>query len=46
MGDPFVASAEKGERLFTAARDKLVEVCRQLHALPVRGYREFGSHCP
>jgi creatinine amidohydrolase len=45
-GTPSLASAEKGERLFTAARDKLVEVCRQLHALPVRGYREFGSHCP
>jgi creatinine amidohydrolase/Fe(II)-dependent formamide hydrolase-like protein len=40
------ASAEKGEKLFTAARDKLVEVFRQYHAQPVRGYREFGSHCP
>lgn len=45
-GDPATASREKGERLFTAARDRLVEVCRQLHTLPVRGYREFGSHCP
>jgi creatinine amidohydrolase len=45
-GNPMTASAEKGERLFTAARDKLIEVCRQYHAQPVRGYREFGSHCP
>lgn len=45
-GNPMTASAEKGERLFTAAQTKLVEVCRQYHALPVRGYREFGSHCP
>ena len=46
MGDPFAATAEKGERLFTAARDRLVEVCRQYHSQPIRGYREFGSHCP
>lgn len=45
-GNPMTASAEKGELLFTAARDKLIEVCRQYHAQPVRGYREFGSHCP
>jgi creatinine amidohydrolase len=45
-GNPMTASAEKGEKLFSAARDKLVEVCRQYHAQPVRGYREFGSHCP
>ena len=46
MGNPETASASKGEILFTAARDRLVDVCRQYHALPVRGYREFGSHCP
>lgn len=45
-GDPTVASAEKGERLFEASREMLVRVCRELHELPVRGYREFGSHCP
>lgn len=45
-GDPTMASAEKGERLFLAAKERLVEVCRQYHRLPVRGYREFGSHCP
>src|SRR5690606_13329915 len=27
-GNPMTASPEKGERLFTAAREKLVEVCR------------------
>jgi len=45
-GNPMTASAEKGERLFTAAREKLIQVCREYHELPVRGYREFGSHCP
>ena len=45
-GNPMTASAEKGERLFTAAKGKLIQVCREYHELPVRGYREFGSHCP
>lgn len=45
-GDPITASAEKGERLFLAAKERLVDVCRQYHELPVRGYREFCSHCP
>lgn len=45
-GNPMSASSDKGQRLFLAARDKLVQVCREYHALPVRGYREFGSHCP
>ncbi len=45
-GNPTTASAEKGERLFDAAKEALVRVCREYHALPVRGYREFGSHCP
>ena len=45
-GNPLTASAAKGERLFAAAREQLVEVCRQYHAQPVRGYREFGSHWP
>ncbi|MEA2582075.1 MAG: creatinine amidohydrolase [Thermomicrobiales bacterium] len=45
-GDPTVASAEKGERFFKAATERLVEVCRQYHEQPVRRYREFGSHCP
>jgi creatinine amidohydrolase len=46
MGNPLVASAEKGERLFTAVVAKLVQLCREMRAAPVRHYREFGSHCP
>lgn len=45
-GDPTVATAAKGERLFTAARDALVGVITEYRALPLRHYREFGSHCP
>jgi creatinine amidohydrolase len=45
-GDPTTASAEKGKTLFEAATARLIDVCRQYHALPVRGYREFGSFCP
>ncbi|MGA7670767.1 MAG: creatininase family protein [Nitrolancea sp.] len=45
-GSPMTASAEKGEQLFTAAKNMLIRVCREYHALPVREYREFGSHCP
>jgi len=45
-GEPIVATAEKGERLFLAARDALVRVVEEYRALPVRHYREFGSHCP
>jgi creatinine amidohydrolase len=45
-GNPMTASPEKGELLFSAAKDRLVAVCREYHQLPVREYREFGSHCP
>lgn len=45
-GDPTVATAAKGERIFNAARDRLVDVVSEFRALPVRHYREFGSHCP
>lgn len=45
-GDPTVATAAKGERLFAAARDKLIQTTREFHDLPVRHYREYGSHCP
>ncbi|MEZ4521205.1 MAG: creatininase family protein [Thermomicrobiales bacterium] len=45
-GDPTTASSEKGQLLFDAAKERLIEVCRQYHRQPVRGYREFGSHCP
>lgn len=46
MGDPFVASAAKGERLFTVLLDRLVRLCREYHDTQPPRYREFGSHCP
>jgi creatinine amidohydrolase/Fe(II)-dependent formamide hydrolase-like protein len=46
MGDPFVASAEKGERLFRVLVDRLVALCHEYHAIDPPKYREFGSHCP
>jgi creatinine amidohydrolase len=46
MGDPFVASAEKGERLFTTLVGRLVALCREYHEIDPPRYREFGSHCP
>jgi creatinine amidohydrolase len=46
MGDPFAASAEKGERLFGVLARRLAQACRELHAQPLRRYRQFGSHCP
>ena len=46
MGNALVASAEKGERIFNLALDRLEQTLREYHAQPVREYREFGSHCP
>jgi creatinine amidohydrolase len=46
MGDPFVASAAKGERLFRVLVDRLVALCHEYHAIDPPKYREFGSHCP
>jgi creatinine amidohydrolase len=46
MGDPFVASAEKGERLFNVLVERLVALCRDYHEADPPRYREFGSHCP
>lgn len=46
MGDPFVASPAKGKRLFDAEVERLVACVRAYHESPIRGYREFGSHCP
>jgi creatinine amidohydrolase len=46
MGDATVASAEKGKRVFDLACQRLEELVREYHRLPVRQYREFGSHCP
>jgi creatinine amidohydrolase len=45
MGDPFVASGEKGARLFAVLRDRLVALCREYHEIDPPRYREFGSHC-
>jgi creatinine amidohydrolase len=46
MGDPFVASAEKGGRLFEVLVERLVALCRDYHEADPPRYREFGSHCP
>lgn len=46
MGNPHVASYEKGEKLFGILQDKLVALCREYHAEEPPGYYEFGSHCP
>lgn len=46
MGNPLVASAEKGERLFNAIVEKLIQLVTEMHQAPVRHYKEFGSHCP
>ena len=45
VGDPRVASAEKGARLFGVLTQRLAETCRELHAQELRGYRQFGSSC-
>jgi creatinine amidohydrolase len=46
MGDPFAASAAKGERLCAVLVDRLVALCREYHDIEPPQYREFGSHCP
>jgi creatinine amidohydrolase len=46
MGNPFSASAEKGERLFALLTQRLAQTCRELHTHPLRRYRQFGTHCP
>ncbi len=45
MGDATVATAEKGRRIFELACQRLGQLAREYHELPVRHYREFGSHC-
>jgi creatinine amidohydrolase len=44
MGDPFLASAGKGERLFGVLLERLVALCREYHVEDPPRYREFGSH--
>ena len=46
MGDPFAASAAKGERLFELLVERLSALCREYHDIEPPRYREFGSHCP
>ena len=46
MGDAFAASPEKGRRIFERVCGRLEDLVRAYHELPVRRYREFGSHCP
>ncbi|MFP6645282.1 MAG: creatininase family protein [Candidatus Latescibacterota bacterium] len=45
MGDALAASAEKGKRIYDLACDRLEALAREYHRLPVRHYRQFGSHC-
>ena len=45
MGDPFVATAEKGEKLFGVLTERLTRLCREYHDEEPPRYREFGSHC-
>lgn len=45
-GDATQATAIDGERLFTASAAALARLVREVQALPIPGYREFGSHCP
>jgi creatinine amidohydrolase len=46
MGNPLVASREKGERLFGVLLERLIQTCREYHEIEPPQYREFGSHCP
>ena len=46
MGDATVATADKGQRVYELACERLEKLVREYRALPVREYREFGSHCP
>jgi creatinine amidohydrolase len=44
MGDATAATPQKGKRIYDLACERLVALCREYHELPVRHYREFGSH--
>ena len=45
MGDATAATSEKGKRIYDLACERLTALCSEYHQLPVRHYREFGSHC-
>jgi creatinine amidohydrolase len=46
MGDPLVATPEKGKAIVEAAVAKLEKIVREYHGLPIREYKQFGSYCP
>ena len=46
MGNAFAASTEKGQRIVTLVCERLEKLVRNYRELPVRDYREFGTHCP
>jgi creatinine amidohydrolase/Fe(II)-dependent formamide hydrolase-like protein len=46
MGNPWVATKGKGERLFAVLLERLIQTCREYHEMDPPHYREFGSHCP
>lgn len=43
MGDPFAASAEKGERIFNLCVERLTAMVRDYHEKPLLRYMDFGS---
>src|SRR5713226_1636417 len=43
MGDPFAASAEKGERIFNLVVERLVAMVHEFHEKPLLRYLEFGT---
>lgn len=46
MGDARVATKGKGKAIVGIAVHRLISLVQQFHKLPIREYREFGSHCP
>jgi creatinine amidohydrolase/Fe(II)-dependent formamide hydrolase-like protein len=45
MSDPVVASAAKGEQLFSILFERLVALCREYREIVPPRYCEFRSHC-
>lgn len=46
VGNPLLASAEKGGQLFEVLVERLGTLCTEYHEADPPRYREFGSHCP
>ena len=42
-GDPFAASAEKGERIFNLCVERLTAMVREFHEKPLLRYLDFGT---